>query len=41
MISCPNCGKKIDVPTKKIENSLFRVYVYTCNECGTHFKISQ
>ena len=39
-VKCPNCGKKLQTPDKKIENSHFTLAVYTCNGCGNHFKVS-
>ncbi|MGA3288626.1 MAG: hypothetical protein ABSD42_00090 [Candidatus Bathyarchaeia archaeon] len=40
MVNCPNCGKKLDTPDKKIENSHFSLTVYTCPERGNRFKVS-
>jgi transposase-like protein len=39
-VKCPNCGKKLEKPDKKIENSHFCLAAYTCTECGTNFKVS-
>jgi predicted RNA-binding Zn-ribbon protein involved in translation (DUF1610 family) len=38
MVNCPKCGKKIDKPTRKIENSYFYLAMYVCDNCGYDFK---
>jgi uncharacterized Zn finger protein len=38
MAKCPNCGKEVAKPSRKIENSCFCIAAYTCNNCGTCFK---
>jgi hypothetical protein len=35
MLNCNKCGKKIEKPTKKLENSLFTIEIYTCKKCHT------
>jgi hypothetical protein len=35
MLNCSKCGKKIQKPTKKLENSLFTIEIYTCKKCHT------
>jgi transposase-like protein len=39
-VKCPKCGKKLETPDRKIENSHFCLAAYTCTECGTNFKVS-
>jgi hypothetical protein len=38
MCNCSKCGKKIEKPTRKLENSLFTVEEYTCKKCNTTHK---
>jgi predicted RNA-binding Zn-ribbon protein involved in translation (DUF1610 family) len=38
MVNCPNCGKELGKPEKKIENSYFCLALYLCPKCGHHFK---
>jgi predicted RNA-binding Zn-ribbon protein involved in translation (DUF1610 family) len=38
MVKCPNCGKKLMKPAKKLENPMFTIEVYTCDQCGLTFK---
>jgi len=38
MFNCSKCGKKIDNPTRKLENSFFTIELYTCKKCHTTHK---
>jgi predicted RNA-binding Zn-ribbon protein involved in translation (DUF1610 family) len=40
MVNCPNCGKELTKPDKKLENAFFRIAIYTCDKCGTTFKVA-
>jgi transposase-like protein len=40
-VNCPNCGKELAKPDKKLENAVFCVARYTCDACGTTFKYSK
>jgi len=39
MVDCPKCGKEVAKPDKKLENSFFQIAIYTCEGCGTTFKV--
>jgi predicted RNA-binding Zn-ribbon protein involved in translation (DUF1610 family) len=41
MADCPNCGKEVAKPDKKIENAFFHIVIYTCDRCGTSFKVAK
>jgi len=38
MATCPNCGKELTTPKKKLTNSYFSLEAYTCDKCGQTFK---
>ncbi len=41
MLSCPKCGKKLNKPPdKELKNTVFNIATYTCDECGTPFKVA-
>ena len=40
MVNCPNCGKVLVEADRKIETSMFRVELYTCDCCGKKFKVA-
>jgi ribosomal protein S27E len=40
-VNCPNCGKELAKPDKKLQNAVFYVALYTCDACGTTFKYSK
>jgi hypothetical protein len=40
MAICPKCENKLTVPAKKLENNFFTIEGYTCDRCGTNFKVS-
>jgi len=38
MANCPNCGKELAKPERRIANSVFCIEVYTCDKCELSFK---
>jgi len=40
MAKCPNCGKEVTEPKKKLENHMFKLAYYICDNCGTSFTVS-
>jgi transposase-like protein len=40
MAKCPDCGKELSAPKKKIENHMFRLAYYKCDNCGNSFTVS-
>ncbi|MGD6852490.1 MAG: hypothetical protein ACQCN6_10575 [Candidatus Bathyarchaeia archaeon] len=38
MVKCPNCGRNLTEPERKIENSSFCIERYKCDRCGYTFK---
>ncbi len=41
MAKCPNCGKELSKPNKSLKNKFFHIEAYTCDGCGTNFKVTQ
>ena len=39
-VICPKCENEIAKPKKNIENRMFRLAYYTCDNCGTSFTVS-
>jgi ssDNA-binding Zn-finger/Zn-ribbon topoisomerase 1 len=40
VVKCPKCGKGLVKPTKKLENSVFFIAIFTCENCETKIKIA-
>jgi len=39
MVKCSGCGRELAKAEKKIETSLFRIELFTCDNCGLKFKV--
>lgn len=37
MVECPNCKKDVSKPKRTIENSVFHLSYYVCDNCGKTF----
>jgi hypothetical protein len=41
MAKCPNCGEEVSEPDKLLENRMFRIEAYTCENCNCCFKVTR
>ncbi len=39
MTNCQHCGKPLE-PKRKLQNDVFRIEAYCCDECGEEFKVT-
>ncbi len=40
MAKCPNCGNEVAKPQKTIDNRMFHLEYYVCDNCGKTFTVS-
>jgi hypothetical protein len=40
LAKCPNCSREVSKPERALKNKFFHVEAFTCDECGTHFKVT-
>ncbi len=40
MAHCPSCGKKVDKPSRVLENYCFTIEAYNCEKCHHSFKVT-